>query len=740
MKNKHLLLILFLTNIIPIFSFSQVTTYLFSNLNTGVLDSIRYLPGKSEPDAAWFKREFNDTSWKKEIAILGYGYGPTGYIQIDSTAKSLYTRLSFSVPDKTKIKYLNFFCDYDDGYIAYLNGVEIARVNVDKSIPFPPFDAVATRSHASEIMEELTSPVLGIYLDSTLLANNLVNGKNSIAVHIINDSIGNDLFFFPSIMDISDKRIKNSDQYYSRFDSRYKRLIDIDSSDLPIVVVETDQNGIAYDQRIWANAHMGIINNNEGKYNKPSDPYTDYNGLIRIRQRGQSSRDFPKMSYRFELVDQNLADTSFTLLGMPKESDWILFGPYADKSQVRNKFSYDLASRMGNYSPRTRFCELVLNGQSQGLYLLTEQVKRDKNRINISKLKITDNSGHDVTGGYIFMYDKSDVFSKKDVRINMRKIVYPDTLTSEQQYYLKRYFTVYDSILSKTNNFRDPVKGFRKYANDSSLVDFIIINELTKNPDAYACSVYLYKNRDDKDGRTYFGPLWDCDIAFGTSQFQNGFSTSGWQFDYNSNGTGMKITRYLQDTELVKLLQSRWHELRAKTFSNDSIFTFLDQLLDQAKLARQRNYDVWPVIEKNLFYVYPTAMVSSYDQEISNMKTWITARLNWIDNNINLIHYDLQIVGNNTFESMAGVNLHIYPNPFEKELTLDFNLENEGDTRLEIYNLTGQLHYKKYFGKIDGYQKFTIEDASIGAMPKGMYVAKLYVDNIPVQSVKIIKE
>lgn len=737
MEKKSIILFLLLCLFFPFCSYSQAISYLFTNFNTEKFDTVSYLPATSEPDSSWYSVGFNDSSWNKDIGLIGFGYGSTGYVAIDSTAKSLYSRFSFQIENKGEIKCLNFFCDFDDGYIAYLNGVEIARVNVDKSVLYPPFDAVSTRSHASELIMGLTSPVLGIYLDSAFLSNNLLEGENIIAVHVFNDSLGNDLMFIPCLMDISDQRIGESDQYYQRFDSRYKRPIDIDSTNLPLVIVETEENGIAYDQRIWATAQMGIINNGEGYFNKPSDPYNEYNGLIKIRQRGQSSRDFPKKSYRFELVDENLADTSFALLGMPKESDWILFGPYADKSQIRNKFAYDLAARMGGYAPRSRFCELVLNGQTEGLYLLTEQVKRDKNRINISKLKTTDISGDDVTGGYIFMYDKADVFYKGTFRTNQRKIVYPDSLTSEQKTYLKRYFTVYDSILTKTNDFRDPLKGFRKYASDTSLVDFIIINEIVKNPDAYIYSTYLYKDRDDKDGRTKFGPLWDCDIAFGTSQFQEGYNSNGWQFNINANNAGMKLTRYMQDTAFVRLLQNRWFELRAKTFSNDSVFTYLDQLVDLVKTAEERNYEVWPIIEKNLFY--QAVFVDSYENEISNMKEWIAARLEWIDNNIDDIYYDLKIVGNNTMESIAGVELRCFPNPFADQLTLDFNIDKSGEARIEIDNLTGQLQYSFKIGEVLGHQQITLNNQRIASLKQGMYVARLLIDNTPVQSVKIIK-
>jgi hypothetical protein len=88
---------------------------------------------------------------------------------------------------------------------------------------------------------------------------------------------------------------------------------------------------------------------------------------------------------------------------------------------------------------------------------------------------------------------------------------------------------------------------------------------------------------------------------------------------------------------------------------------------------------------------------------------------------------------------MAGVDLRVFPNPFENELTIDFNLNKGGDTRFEIYSLTGQLQYKTTVGKVEGYRQLTFSDNSIASLQKGMYVAKLFVDNIPVQSVKVIK-
>jgi len=736
MKINFTLLILIVSSIIPLNAFSQKLPF----MNTHIL---RYFAAKSEPDKDWFMPGYDDSAWPEDTATIGFGYREKGYRVIDSTAKSLYVRFPFTIGNLDSVKILNFIADFDDGFIAYINGIEVARVNVDESVQYPPFNAIATRSHASDILTfskgknkylrtflGRSATAMSIHLDSTKLDGCLVKGENIMAVHVINDNEGNDLMFMPLLLNTT-----YSNYNFYTFDSRYKRLIDLDSTNLPLINIETNQNGIAYDQTIWATAHMGIINNGEGIFNKPTDPYNEYDGLIKIRTRGQSSRDFPKRSFRLELVDENAADTSFALLGMPKESDWVLFGPYTDKSQIRNKFVYDLAAKMGHYAPRTRFCELVLNGIPEGLYLLTEQVKRDKNRVDISKLKETDISGKDVTGGYIFMFDKPKNFASVDTTINGRLIVYPDILKSEQKQYLKRFFTVYDSILNRTNDFADPLKGFRKYASDTSLVDFIIINEITKNCDSYLNSTYMYKDRDDKDGRMKFGPVWDYDLCFGNTNFQNGSVITGWQFDTN---TKMFIHRYFQDTKFVKLFQDRWHELRAKTYSNESIFSFFDELVDQVKLVRERNYDVWPLIDKDL--AWPAYEAYTYDDEISIVKNWLTTRLEWIDENVDKIYYPLKRIGNNPLESIAGnLNLRVYPNPFESELSINLNLEKESNVRIEIYNMTGQLQHQISRENASEYVDFVWNDSKLSALKSGMYVAKVYVDGNPCQSIKIIK-
>ena len=115
---------------------------------------------------------------------------------------------------------------------------------------------------------------------------------------------------------------------------------------------------------------------------------------------------FPKKSYSFETRAANSENLDVSLLDMPEENDWVLYAPYNDKSLIRNVITYNLSNRIGRYASRTKYCELIINGEYLGIYVLMEKVKRNKNRINISKCEERDISGNDVTGGYIIKIDK----------------------------------------------------------------------------------------------------------------------------------------------------------------------------------------------------------------------------------------------------------------------------------------------------------------------------------------------
>src|SRR6186997_1785132 len=139
----------------------------------------------------------------------------------------------------------------------------------------------------------------------------------------------------------------------------------LDSSNLPIIIIDTYGQVIADDPRITV--HMGIIDNGTGNMNHVTDPFNNYDNEVTIEIRGSTSQMYPKKSYAFTPVDSLGNNVNASLLTLPDESDWILYAPYPDKTLLRNTLAYHLYSRMGHYTSRTRFAELILNGEYRGV-------------------------------------------------------------------------------------------------------------------------------------------------------------------------------------------------------------------------------------------------------------------------------------------------------------------------------------------------------------------------------------
>ncbi|HEX2984020.1 MAG TPA: CotH kinase family protein, partial [Ignavibacteriales bacterium] len=174
-----------------------------------------------------------------------------------------------------------------------------------------------------------------------------------------------------------------------------KSASEFTSSDLPIIIINTNGQEIIDDPKITAD--MGIIDNGSAR-NNVTDSFNGYNGKIGIELRGSTSQDFPKKPYAVELRDTLGADLEASLLGMAKNEDWILYATYNDKTFMRDILIYKLACQLGWYASRTRYCELVLNGEYMGVYVLMEKIKRGKNRVNIAKMDTTCISGDELTG------------------------------------------------------------------------------------------------------------------------------------------------------------------------------------------------------------------------------------------------------------------------------------------------------------------------------------------------------
>lgn len=435
------------------------------------------------------------------------------------------------------------------------------------------------------------------------------------------------------------------------------------TSVLPIVKLTTLQDAINNDIKVPV--AMQIIDNGPGQINTLSDTNFAYEGQILTEWQGFTGPFYPKKNYDFDLIDDlgNKIDTS--LLGMPAENDWIFKAEYLDNNIVINTVAYEFARRMGRYAPRTRLCEIFLDGQYIGVYTLTEKVKRNQNRVDIAKLLPSDISGSELTGGYIIEMNINgdpgawnSVYPPINSATNGNpvefKYVYPksDEIMPEQAEYIKAFVDSFENALN-ADAYLSPTWGYRNWIDVSTFIDFLIVNEFTMNFDSYGRSTYMYKEKDTDGGKLCIGPAWDYDRAMASDPAQ------GWVWEITHEGWPFPFWWSKMNTDEVYQheLACRWKSLRADVYSTANFHAFIDSV--SALLftgPAERNFSIWQTLNP-----------SAYPDQIQNMKNWLADRLNWMDQTLEPYGAELPLVA--IPESLSGC----FELSFEAPLNPDWN-------------------------------------------------------------------
>lgn len=523
------------------------------------------------------------------------------------------------------------------------------------------------------------------------------------------------------------------------------------SSNLPIVVIDTRGQEIPDEPKI--NADMGIIYNGEGVRNYITDPFNNYQGKIGIEIRGSSAQTFPKKQYAVETRDIQGNDTTVSLLGFPPEDDWILYAPYSDKSLIRNVLAYKLSNDMGRYASRTKFCEVVLNGEYMGVYVMMEKIKRDKNRVDISKLEPDESTGDDLTGGYIFKIDKLDgaeidgwessflPFPGAWQRI-FYQYHYPDEddITPVQEEYIQNFMFKFESLMDEPIN-ADPQTGYVNYLNIDTFVDNFIIIEMSKNIDGYRLSTYFHKDRDSKNGKLSIGPIWDYNLAFGNADYYNGAIIPGWQVNFHVRDDYWQMPFWWQklmaDSNFVNRINERWFQLRSNVLDTHRIGSLVDSLTMHLDEAQKRNFQRWPILGE---YIWPNAYIGgSYSAEIRYLKQWIQSRVVWMDENIP--GTSAAISANSPTHSLSEFTLEQnYPNPFNSSTRIGYSLNAPANVQLKIYDFLGRT-VKTIRNEIQQpgryYALWNGTDEQGRLVSSGIYLCKMVSGN-EVKTVKLI--
>lgn len=530
--------------------------------------------------------------------------------------------------------------------------------------------------------------------------------------------------------------------------------VDFASSNLPIVIIDTNHGQeIPDDPKI--EAWMSIIWNGDGASNRLDDAPNNYQGKIGIELRGSSSQSFPKKQYGIELQDENGEGISASILGLPEEEDWILFAPYNDKSLMRDMLAYQLGRTLGGYAPRTKYCEVVLNGNYQGVYLLIEKIKRDKNRLDINKLDPDEISGDDLTGGYIIKIDKwtgsgGDGWQSSHAPLHrwggqniFFQYEYPkqEDIVSAQRNYIRTYFRDFENALIGPK-FDNAHNGYLQFIDRGSFIDFFIMNELTKNVDGYRISTFMHKKRDSDGGKLHMGPIWDFNLGFGNADYCAGGYTSGWAIDFNQicGDDGLLVPfwweRLMQDEAYQQHLATRWAEVRQTSLSESFINAKIDSVYNLLNAgAQQRNFQQWPVLGE---YVWPNFYVGqSFPEEVNWLKSWISSRLAWMDAHMPEIKDD--VLGNSI---LSDEQVSVYPNPFQRQIQIKLSQNLLGSpVIIEIFDSIGKMVLREEINLSgDHHEHLILSFDQADLSPKGAYHYRISNKQGFVKSGKLVRE
>lgn len=267
----------------------------------------------------------------------------------------------------------------------------------------------------------------------------------------------------------------------------------------------------------------------------------------KIHCRGNVTFEAPKKSYTLELAEVT------DLYEMGEAKKWILLANTFDSTSIRNYLTFYMARQMNMYgTPEARWVDVFANGEYQGIYLLCEKVEIGKERLEINDLEAEleenndleavkksnfyaisgdgqqvvqkgfrlENEPEDISGGYLlelestperYEDEKSGFISKGGQQVVIKSPRYASV--SQVKYINGLYQEMEDALLQAGSTVAE--NAFLEYADLESFTKKYLVEEVSKNMDASASSLYLYKPEDDISTKLYAGPVWDYDRAYG---------------------------------------------------------------------------------------------------------------------------------------------------------------------------------------------------------------------------------
>ena len=370
---------------------------------------------------------------------------------------------------------------------------------------------------------------------------------------------------------------------------------------LPILTIETEDHQEINSKSDYVKAHFTLT---EDVVTRSVGSYMEMDG--QIKGRGNWTWGERKKPYRIKF------DEKQSLLDEPKNKSWVLLANLVDKSLMRNQIAFEL-SKMSNleYTPSSHFVEVILNNKYWGNYQLCDKLKIGKHRVNV---------GDD---GFFLEVDHR-LWRDPDARLfDVPHIEYavdvkdPDVEYNDSNYnYIKNVFEVADAALF-SDNYADETNGWRKYIDETSLVDWYLINEIAKNNDAQFLGSCFFNV--ERGGKIKFGPVWDFDIAFGNwdrygMDTPDGFVVRRTQW----------MTRFYSDPLFVKRLKERFDYFYSKRYDIAQLINVYSNYLSKSAIENDCKWGIFYFYEEHNF------LLGNYQNECQWFKEWLFDRFQWL--------------------------------------------------------------------------------------------------------------
>lgn len=392
---------------------------------------------------------------------------------------------------------------------------------------------------------------------------------------------------------------------------------------------------VAEDGQETIRVQVSVIDNPDGNNHLTDGP--DFTAASDFRIRGHASRRFEKASYLLKYVDDEGQPTDISVMGMGAHNKWVLHGPCLDKTLIRNYICYNLAGSIMEYAPNVRFCEVFLDGEYQGLYLMTESIDNGKD----CRLELKQKEMGITATGYLLRIDRTtdedlkqiyDIYSYMERMLDIPEniqIQYPGqtTLTPELARDIEQDFAAFEKCIY-SYDFNNEDYGYKNWIDVDNFVDYFIINEFTLNNDAGQYSTYIYKDVSGK----YKLCVWDFNNAY------DNFPDD----EMNIHGYCLVdraiYSMLFRDEEFVSRVIERYQALRKGVLSDESLNTYIDETVAWLGPVIERNRERW---ETNITTWSPLKPVSrnvySHTAALMQLKGILSERSAWLDENIQLL-------------------------------------------------------------------------------------------------------